>query len=245
MAARAIRAGAAGGKLLHFARHGQAVHNVRAEPLRKAGCSYQAFVDQMAADDAFDAPLTEVGVRQAAEAGALALEMGLLRGVELAVASPLSRALDTADALMQPLDFDRGGPRRAVLEELREINGLLLNAKRRPRGELEVAYPHWDFSAMREQDELWTEELESKEACAERGCRALGQIWDAEESEVLVVAHGGLFSFLFGGLDPRVRADERLRARFGNCEVRSALLTAEGSGESATFVLRSLAGEAG
>ncbi|CAK0834830.1 unnamed protein product [Prorocentrum cordatum] len=147
-----------------------------------------AFVDQMAADDAFDAPLTEAGVRQAAEAGARAQELGLLLGVELAVASPLSRALDTADALLPPSGPDRGGPRRAVLEELREINGLLLNAKRRPRAELEAAYPHWDFSAISPQDDLWTEELESRESCAARGRQALGWIWEADESEVPAAA---------------------------------------------------------
>ncbi|CAK0834826.1 unnamed protein product [Prorocentrum cordatum] len=138
MAARALRAGAAGGKLLHCPRRragrggrgrrpakkaGRGFSQKDPEPLRRAGGSYQgvwgssAFVDQMAADDAFDAPLTEAGVRQAAEAGARAQELGLLLGVELAVASPLSRALDTADALLPPSGPDRGGPRRAVLEE--------------------------------------------------------------------------------------------------------------------------------
>ncbi|CAK0834827.1 unnamed protein product [Prorocentrum cordatum] len=128
MAARALRAGAAGGKLLHCPRRRAGRGGRGRRPAKKAGRGFSqkdpegvwgssAFVDQMAADDAFDAPLTEAGVRQAAEAGARAQELGLLLGVELAVASPLSRALDTADALLPPSGPDRGGPRRAVLEE--------------------------------------------------------------------------------------------------------------------------------
>lgn len=226
-------------KLLHLTRHGQAQHNVRAEALRKGGGSYQAFLDQMAADDAFDAPLTELGRQQAADAGILACENESLKGVQLVVASPLSRALDTADAILPPggSHGGAGGARRLVLEELREISGLLLNAKRRPRSELEELYPAWDFSSIAQADELWTAELEAEEACAERGYQALQHIWATEEDEVLLVAHGGLFSFLFNGKCPRVRADGRLGARFENCEVRSATLRAEGDSEAVTFVL--------
>ena len=58
------------------------------------------FLEAMRQDDAFDAPLTQLGVEQAraasSEAAAVAAQ------TELVVASPLSRALDTADLVFPP-----------------------------------------------------------------------------------------------------------------------------------------------
>jgi hypothetical protein len=42
--------------VVHFIRHGQATHNVNAEPLRAAGCSFEAFVEQMRLDDEVGLP---------------------------------------------------------------------------------------------------------------------------------------------------------------------------------------------
>ena len=50
-----------------FVRHGQATHNVRAEPLREAGCSFAAFLEQMREDDEVDSELTTRGIEQATE----------------------------------------------------------------------------------------------------------------------------------------------------------------------------------
>ena len=54
---RALPARAGLSKVLHLVRHGQAAHNVRAEPARHAGCSYDEFLELMRLDDAFDAGL--------------------------------------------------------------------------------------------------------------------------------------------------------------------------------------------
>ena len=43
---------------IHFMRHGQALHNVRAEGLRSEGCSFETFINTMREDDALDADLT-------------------------------------------------------------------------------------------------------------------------------------------------------------------------------------------
>lgn len=228
-----MAAAAAGGaaaaarvKRVHFARHGQAAHNVRAEALREGGCTYQEFFDQMAADDVFDAPLTEVGIRQAAEVAERLRESGTLANVQLVFGSSLSRAIDTADLLLPP----SAAVQRVAFDELVEVSGALVNAQRRKRSELVLRNPSWDFSALcSEEDELWArwgKELESREACAERGFQALRRIWDSEAEEVLVVAHGGLLSFLFD-LHQRVRPDERMKERFHNCELRTARMWAE------------------
>ena len=56
------------------------------------------------------------------------------------------------------------------MEEFREINGRLPNAKRHSRDELERMFPHWDFSLIPQEDETWsTEEYEADVACGERG----------------------------------------------------------------------------
>ena len=51
-------------KIVTVLRHGQSMHNVRAEAARHGGCSFERFLELMALDDAFDAPLTELGIQQ-------------------------------------------------------------------------------------------------------------------------------------------------------------------------------------
>ena len=53
--------------IIHFLRHGQASHNINAEPMRAAGCSFQAFLDQMREDDEHDSKLTVAGRQQAGD----------------------------------------------------------------------------------------------------------------------------------------------------------------------------------
>jgi broad specificity phosphatase PhoE len=76
----------------------------------------------MEQDDAFDAPLTELGLQQAADAAILPHYRAAAQAVELVVASPLSRALDTADIIFPPAVAMRSKG-RVCLENIREING--------------------------------------------------------------------------------------------------------------------------
>ena len=125
-------------------RHGQALHNPRAEAARENGCSFDEFLNLMREDDAFDSPLTELGENQAMQASKDLRQA--LYNIDMIVSSPLSRALRTADLVLPPeLFVDSTKPRRVCVEELREINGSFLNAKRRPRSELEYRFPHWNF----------------------------------------------------------------------------------------------------
>ena len=78
------------------------MHNPRAEAARAEGCSFERVFDIMKEDDAFDAPLTELGKDQAQRGEA---RFGkYLRDAELLVASPLSRALQTADLMLPPAE---------------------------------------------------------------------------------------------------------------------------------------------
>jgi len=211
-----------GGKIVHFVRHGEAMHNPRAEALRTAGCTFDEFLLAMAADDVFDAPLTTLGIAQATETHSSLL--GTSVAPEVVLVSPLSRAIDTAKTIFPC------GPFFAV-DELCERRGWLLNTKRRRRSELAAAYPLCDFAALSEDDELWTEQLEEWPSCSARGRAALERVWLRPEREVAVVCHGGILDAILGMRDD-VHADADLKGRFHNAECRSAELNLDPDGVS-------------
>lgn len=215
-------------KRLLFLRHGQAMHNPRAEEAKDKGCSHETFLQLMKEDDAFDAELTSLGKSQAEMAREKHWHQ--LQSVQLVVSSPLSRAIQTADLVLGPgrgigsEDEIRVSPKRICVELFREINGWLLNAKRRTREDLQSRFhPEWDFTGLSGEDETWTETLESEESCAERCYQ--GMLWllrDREEEVILTVAHGGLFRFCMVDHPHVYVMDQRPvhEKRFGNCELR-------------------------
>jgi broad specificity phosphatase PhoE len=219
MAACSLVTGAAGLVLrppviVHFVRHGQAAHNVRAEGKREAGCSHEEFIAAMKEDDELDADLTDKGREQARSAA----ERVRLPSVELVVCSSLSRAIETACLVFR----EQAGSRVPFVsyEGLREWNGYLLNGKRRPAHQLAARFPTVDFSAIPEGETSWTEILELEEQVAERGVQFLEWLAARPEREVAVVAHGGIYSTLFA----HSRCEDEdgfLSPRFGNCEIRS------------------------
>ena len=103
-------------------KNGQAQHNVRAEPARSAGCSYDEFLEFMRLDDAFDARLTGVGVSQAASLQK-AVPTSVHQSIQLVVASSLSRAIQTADLVFPP---DLSDCPRVSLDVWREVSGGVL-----------------------------------------------------------------------------------------------------------------------
>mmetsp|Transcript_32145 Transcript_32145/g.63647 ORF Transcript_32145/g.63647 Transcript_32145/m.63647 type:complete len:309 (+) Transcript_32145:73-999(+) len=225
-------------KRLYLLRHGQAAHNPRAEAAKDNGCSHETFLQLMKEDDVLDAELTELGIQQARRlldvnvaSGAWVAE-GRGTGtkenvipVGLVASSPLSRTLQTAQEAI-------GGGEGANLsivcvESLREINGWLINAKRRDKDDLQKRFPSWDLSSLTATDESWTEVLESEENCRERGYQSL--LWASRRKEdgILMVAHGGLLRFTLAD-HPRVQARHitddgtfDAKDRFGNCELRA------------------------
>lgn len=217
---------------VYFLRHGQATHNPKAEKMREAGCSFEDFLAQMQVDDEFDSRLTAVGVQQAVDKAKTAAVAKACREVELVLSSPLSRAIRTADIVLPPASLPRQPP-RIVLEDLREINHFLLNAKRRTRSELQGTFAGWDLSNVEdEEDTLWVEgrdNLESKEATAERGYQAL--LWSLARDErcVAFAGHGGIFSCIFNNHE-LIDCDASLRGRMHNCDVRGVDVTVAGAG---------------
>lgn len=215
-------------KTLWIIRHGQAVHNPRAEQAKDNGCTHEQFIELMRQDDALDAELTELGRKQAK-----ACKMSSDK-FQLILSSPLSRAIETADIVAPPTP----SVKRVVLENLREINGMLLNAQRRSVSELSKKFYHWDYHEIAEKDELWTETLETQADCAERGYKAFRWILERPEQNIFLACHGGILRFsmqehpLIKVADARSSGnlDRPPDARFGNCEVRKYTLQ-ESAGE--------------
>ncbi len=225
-------------KRILFLRHGQAAHNPRAEKARESGCSFDEFLDLMQQDDAYDAELTSLGERQAKDAGLEGIfekNRLALGSVDMVVSSPLSRALRTADLVHSARTTSSPSPRRICVENFREINGKLLNAQRRPRKELETLFPHWDFSHIPATDETWTEELETRRDCSERGYRGLLWVMQQKEDNILLVCHGGLLNYMMNDHPKVVLVDGRrseeddltrpVGERFGNCELREFIVS--------------------
>ena len=226
------------GKELFILRHGQATHNPRAEAAREQGCSHEEFLEWMRKDDSLDAELTELG-RSQAKAVLAQHGQKLEERLQLCVSSPLSRALQTADATVPFVE------QRLCVEAFREINGEFLNAKRKPVPELKQRFSSWDFSPLTTQeDTLWTPELETQADCAERGYQGLCWILERPEDSIFLVCHGGILRFAMNQheqikvVDGRAASEtEELRdvcGRFGNCELRRYSIAWESKNDDTT-----------
>ena len=148
--------------------------------------------------------------------------------VDLVVASPLSRALDTADLAFPTAHTPKAQGRRECNEQVREILGFLVNGKRRKKSELALLYPHWGFDAVTdEEDALWEAwgdaQLEDSLSTQERAHACLEWLWNREERDIALVAHGGIFSLLTND-HSHVECGPGVGARFANCELRSCRL---------------------
>lgn len=209
---------------------------ISAEKAKDEGCSHDIFMTLMKEDDAFDADLTRLGINQALNGKEL--NQHRLEDVELVVSSPLSRAIKTADLILCPDTGLSNGrfPKRICLEDFREINGYLMNAKRRDKNDLSQRFhSSWDFSLLSEVDETWTTDLESQADCAERGYRGLLWLISRPENVILCVSHGGILRFKRD--HPRIQINDNRTdddARFGNCELREYEITWNNDSENMT-----------
>lgn len=214
------------------------MHNPRAEAAKEDGCSMDEFFRLMREDDALDADLTDLGREQAMECHEQHFKCPHgtnRRNIDLIVASCLSRTIDTAD-----LVFPDTTTKRISVDDFREVNGNLLNGKRRTKSELLAKYPHWNFdSLLGEHDESWTPEMEDFGATAERGYRGLVALLTGNETErnILLVCHGGILRYTMN-IHPLVHLEDQrttsttnpkdqkaIDSRFDNCELRKYRLS--------------------
>jgi broad specificity phosphatase PhoE len=213
----AVAAAAVTIKDVWILRHGQAVHNPRAEEAQRSGCSHEHFLELMRQDDCLDAPLTLLGQQQAtavwnqhgryhwSSSSPQPPHHSSSSYPELVVSSPLTRALQTAElALGSSSCSDATShnskiihPNRVCYEGFREINGWLLNAQRQSKSALQQTFWKWNFDHLAtEHDSQWEPEtLEDVAACAERGFAGLRWLAARPETSILLVAHGGILRY--------------------------------------------------
>lgn len=196
------------------------MHNPRAEVAKANGCSMEEFFELMREDDVLDAGLTALGREQAKSI------QFKDKDISLVVSSPLSRALETAD-LVYPMQGQR-----VCCEVFREVNGELLNGKRRTKTELENFFPNWNFEDLEaDHDHLWTPKMEDFHDVAERGYQGLCWLLDRPEDAIMLVCHGGILRYTMNLhpsvtlVDKRTSGDKEIQSRFDNCEVRRYILS--------------------
>ena len=216
-------------KIIHFQRHGQGYHNLMYGVLSDAGAPVVDVYDPDPTKNPFvrpemvDAPLTELGREQCKAQRPVASKLN----PELLIASPLHRALQTAQISFAGF---RGKIPFIAHEDCREELGLLVCNKRRPLSETVQEYPSFDFSIMAEmayeEDLLW--DPENREPPAAQAKRIYGFLTDfvrqRPEKEMAIVGHSAwLFCMCHSVLD--CGQDDRLIAWFGTSEIRSMKLT--------------------
>jgi broad specificity phosphatase PhoE len=191
-------------KALHLLRHAVAVHN---QPEAAAKLPPEAL---------FDPGLTAQGFAQAQALRPLVQNLG----AQLVVASPLTRALQTAVSVLSGKEgatatdtastssAGSGGgsgsgasppassgpatpPPIVAVEAVREAYGQYLPDKRRTRAELAAAFsPPVDLSALPEEDALWTPRRETLDSVLGRARAFVEEVLRRPERRVLVVSHG-------------------------------------------------------
>ncbi|KAK3423418.1 hypothetical protein EUGRSUZ_F00458 [Eucalyptus grandis] len=196
-------------KTLHLVRHAQGIHNVEGEKNHDAYLSY----------DLFDAHLTPLGWQQVSNLRKHVQAHGLSKKIDLVIASPLLRTMQTAVGVFggegytdgigaPPLMVANAGnsdhpaisslncPPFIAIELCREHLGVHPCDKRRSISEYRPLFPAIDFSLIENEDDvLWMPDVrEEDEEVAVRGMKFLNWLWTREEKEIAIVTHSG---FLF------------------------------------------------
>lgn len=239
-------------KVIHLVRHAQGYHNVAAETDPLAPLSY----------DYFDASLTPRGWQQAESLHKYLKSSRIWDSVELVVASPLTRTLQTASGAFggeivvngeaqKPLMIEAVGksPHKAVstagappflaLELCREQFGLHPCDKRNPLRQIRTLFPGVDFSGVEsEEDVLWKADVRETDDEVRARARAFVQwLLKRKEKELAVVSHGSFLYLLMGffGDDCSSVIRHELHGIWANCEMRTVVLVdrkAEGESTS-------------
>ncbi|XP_061370127.1 phosphoglycerate mutase-like protein 1 isoform X2 [Gastrolobium bilobum] len=228
-------------KTIHLVRHGQGIHNVEGDK------NYNAYLNP----EYFDAHLTPLGWQQVDNLRKHVHASGLMKRIDLVIASPLLRTLQTAAGVFGGEDYtDRmdvlplmvanaGNSNRAAISSVncppivavefcREHLGIHPCDKRRSISEYQFLFPAIDFSLIDgDEDILWKANVrETKEELAARGLKFMNWLWTRKEKEIAIVTHRAfLFHTLSGfGNDNRSLGKKEISKHFANCELRSVVI---------------------
>ena len=170
-------------KLVHLMRHGEGEHN--------AACDAKSSEDFYESEEYADAPLTQAGEQQARDAA-----KGLKgAAVQLVVASPLTRTLQTVSHILEALGWEDAAvqPKLVALEACREgmTYGVHPCNRRRPISVVRQEFPDFDFSEIADDpDVIWDPAAaESDDALDARVTAFLEWLAEREEEVVLVSTH--------------------------------------------------------
>ncbi|KAI5655082.1 hypothetical protein M9H77_32269 [Catharanthus roseus] len=228
-------------KTIHLVRHAQGVHNVAGEKDHSAYLS----------PDLFDAELTPLGWQQVDNLRKHVHSTGIFKRVELVIASPLLRTMQTAvgvfggegytDGIDVPLlmEANAGNSSRPAISSLncppfiavescREHLGVHWCDKRRSISEYKTIFPAIDFSLIESDDDiLWKADVrEANEELAARGMGFLNWLWTRKEKEIAVVTHSGFLIHTLSsyGNDCHPSVRNEICRPFNNCELRSVVI---------------------
>lgn len=171
---------------VRFLRHGVAKHNVP-DPVTGQPPNIHS-------PALWDPSLIDRGQHQAVTVGRRLAHV--LPGVELIVASPLSRCMETAQLVFGTChNFDRTGatpPPLVCVEQVREAYGMHYPDKRRDKSFLQQQFPMVRFDpAMTEKDERWSEtSRETLDQVVARVQDFFRWVVQRPENNVFVVSHG-------------------------------------------------------
>lgn len=215
----------AGGKVVHFIRHGEGTHNVaqrehRSDPTWD-GASEPYTLDTDPAWRYLDAELNEKGRGQAA---ALQERTAAL-SPELLVVSPMRRATQTALAAFDA-HVRRGALRPLAQELCHERAGKHTCDKRLPRAELAALYPSVDYSLLQDEDDPYWGDGRTRESVPDLAARAgqfVSWLMARPERRVAVACHSAILLAIFNAvLECEVEATS---VWFGTGELRTVVLT--------------------
>ena len=198
---------------VHFFRHGAAISN---DPGLTASQILEARF--------LDAPLNDHGREQARAAGRDLAKVLQGTPIDLVLASPLSRALETTELLLSSAGI---APPVRVIEILREAHGVRPCDARQPRSVAAARFPSFDFSAVETDQDTWHEPTarETMQSLRVRCQQFEAILRSLPHRNVIVVSHGVfLEQLLEGSLGASVIPPTPPGQRYHNCERRTAIL---------------------
>ncbi|KAF5731891.1 phosphoglycerate mutase-like protein 1 isoform X1 [Tripterygium wilfordii] len=228
-------------KTLHLVRHAQGIHNVDGEK------NYKAYLSP----EYFDAQITPLGWQQVDNLRKHVHACGLSKRIDLVIASPLLRTLQTAvgvfggEGYVDEMDIiplmaanAANSGRNAIsslncppfiaVELCREHLGVHPCDRRRNVSEYQFLFPAIDFSLIEsDEDILWKPNVrETKAELAARGLNFMNWLWTRKEKEIAIVTHSGFLCHTLSafGNDCHPFVKREISKRFANCELRSMII---------------------
>ncbi|KAG8650486.1 hypothetical protein MANES_07G047000v8 [Manihot esculenta] len=200
------------------------MHNVEGDKNYKAYLSPQYF----------DAQLTQLGWQQVGNLHKHVRTCGLSKRIELVIASPLLRTLQTAVGVFGGGGYtDRTDALPLMVANAGNSGQAAISSLNSPPFiAVELCREHFIET---DEDEMWKANVrETTEELTARGLKFMNWLWTRKEKEIAIVTHSGfLFHTLNAfGNDCHPLVKKEICNRFANCELRSMVIVDRSMTES-------------